>query len=112
MRRPRVMVAGKQHDRHGESVEDFESPGDDRAVELVGFEHVSADEDELRARLGGERSDAGNGVEAGAMVPGPGLVAEVVRGHAELPVPVAMNLICSSSIGPILRSQAHTIGRH
>ena len=82
-----VVVAGKQDDRDGECVENFESAGDDRAVELVGFEHVATDENELYFLLGGERTDAGNGVEAGTVEPRARLVAEVVRGHAQLPVP-------------------------
>ena len=82
-----IVIAGQQHDRDRERVEDFEGAGDDGSIELVRFEHVSADEDELRVRLGGERTDAGHGVEAGTVESRARLFAEVVRGHAQLPVP-------------------------
>src|SRR5699024_9738509 len=44
-------------------------------------------EDEVRALRSGRFADASDGVESGTVKPRAGLLAEVVRGHAQLPVP-------------------------
>src|SRR5699024_6901573 len=83
----RIVVAREQDDGNGEGGEDFEGAGDDRPVELVGLEDVPAHEDEVGALLSGRFADAGDGIESGTVEPRAGLLAEVVRGHAQLPVP-------------------------
>src|SRR5699024_4209363 len=83
----RTVVAREQNDGNGEGGEDLEGAGDERPVELVGIEDVPAPEDEVAAILTGRFGDAGDGIESGTVEPRAGLLAEVVRGHAQLPVP-------------------------
>src|SRR5699024_6940266 len=76
----RVVVAGQENDRYFVSAERLERSGNHRAVQLVGFEDVAGNDDELRVRFLRQRPYSADGVEPCLVEPGPGLFVQEVRG--------------------------------
>src|SRR5690625_5015852 len=81
-----IVVAGQQVDGDVDRAQRLERPGQHRAVQLVGLEHIAADDDERAPVLARTVPEPANRVEPGLLVARPGLVVEEVRGHPELPV--------------------------
>ena len=88
------MVARQQVHRNADGAHGFERLADVTRRELVVFEDIARNDDELGTR--GQRPDAGDDVAAGGRIPWLGLAVQEVTGHAELPV----GSVHESHLGP------------
>ena len=82
----RVVVTGNQYQGNCDGAHGFKRLRQHSSIELIGFEHVSAYDDELSPVFVSQRPDASNGLKPGLQVARARLFVEIVRGHAELPV--------------------------
>ena len=82
----RIVIARQQVDRNTDGAHGLQGLTDHLRGQLVVFEDVTRDHDELRTHLGGQRTQAGHGVAPGGRIPRLGIPGEEVSGHAQLPV--------------------------
>jgi len=82
----RVVVAGEQVHGNPDGAHGFQGLPDHLRGELIVFEDVAGDDDELGAHLGRERAQPRHRVAAGGRIPRLGVAGEEVPGHAQLPV--------------------------
>ena len=80
------MVARQQVHRNADGAHGFQRLADVARRKLVVFEDIARDDDELGARILGQRPDASDDVATGGRIPWLGLAVQEVTGHAELPV--------------------------
>ena len=90
------MVARQQVHRNADGAHGFQRLADVARRKLVVFEDITRDDDELGARVLGQRPDAGDDVATGRRIPWLGLAVQEVAGHAELPV----GSVHESHLGP------------
>ena len=82
----RVVIARQQVHRNVDGTHGFQGLADDLRGELIVFEHVTGDHDELGAHLDRQRAESGHRVAAGGRIPRLGVAGKEVPGHAQLPV--------------------------
>ena len=80
------MVARDQQHRDRAGAQGLEGPKEDRAVELIRLEHVTADHHETGAAPRSDPADLAHGVEPGLVETRAGVVVQEMGGHSQLPV--------------------------
>ena len=106
----RIVIAGKQVDRHPEPPHHLQRSPDFVGGELVVFEHIAGDDDELGVMLLGHRTQRGDRGAPRCGIAGLGIGAQEVSGHAELPVSGVQKAhvrlsFPRSSVNPLVRAQ-------